>query len=109
MVRLPIEDVAVIKQYSITLHVRFRGGAIQIFKIPAPLDAWHRRRTADSTVEEIDRLLDHHNCAEIAAILNGKGLQTGTGMPFTACVVHRLIHGRICRAADNPDYARGVT
>ena len=54
MVRLLIEDVTVVKQDSITLHVRFRGGATHSLTIPAPLDAWHRRRTSDSIVEEID-------------------------------------------------------
>ena len=57
---------------------------------PAPLDAWHQRRTSDSTVAEIDKLLDDHTCAEIAGILNSQGLQTGTGMPFTAAVVDQL-------------------
>ena len=98
MVRLLIDDVTVIKRDSITLHVRFRGGATQSLTIPAPLDAWHRRRTSDSIVEEIDQLLDDHTCAEVAAILNSKGLQTGTGMPFTADVVDRLIHGRKLRS-----------
>jgi Recombinase/Recombinase zinc beta ribbon domain len=98
MVRLLIEDVTVVKGDSITLHVRFRGGATQSLTIAAPLDAWHRRRTSDSTVEEIDKLLDDHTCAGIAAILNGKGLQTGTGMPFTAAIVDRLIHGRKLRS-----------
>src|ERR1700758_223321 len=72
MVRLLIEDVTVVKRDSITLHIRFRGGATQTLTIPTPLDAWHRRRTCDSTVEEIDNLLDDHTCAEIAAILNSK-------------------------------------
>jgi len=77
--------------------VRFRGGATQSLTIPAPLDAWHRRQTSDSTVEEIDRLLDDHTCAEIAGILNGKGLRTGTGMPFTNDTVDQLVHGRKLR------------
>jgi len=93
MVRLLIEDVTVIKRDSIMLHVRFRGGATVSLTIPAPLDAWHRRRTSDSTVEQIEKLLDDHTCAEIAGILNSKGLQTGIGMTFTADVVDRLIHG----------------
>lgn len=97
MVRLLIEDVTVVKQDNITLHVRFRGGATQSLTIPAPLDAWHQRRTSDSTVAEIDTLLDDHTCAEIAGILNSQGLQTGTGMPFTAAVVDQLIHGRKLR------------
>jgi DNA invertase Pin-like site-specific DNA recombinase len=97
MVRLLIEDITVVKQDSIKLHVRFRGGATQSLTIRAPLDAWHQRRTSDSTVAEIDKLLDDHTCAEIAGILNSQGLQTGTGMPFTAAVVDQLIHGRKLR------------
>ncbi len=107
MVRLLIEDVTVVKQDSITLQVRFRGGATQSLTIPAPLDAWHRRRTSDNTVEEIDKLLDEHTCAGIAAILNSKGLQTGTGMPFTAAVVDRLIHGRKLRSRQTRLRERG--
>ena len=68
MIRLLIEDVTVVKRDSITLHVRFRGGAMESLTIPEPLDAWHRRRTSDSTVQEIDSLLDDHTCAEIAGI-----------------------------------------
>jgi hypothetical protein len=54
MVRLLIEDVTVVKRDSITLHVRFRGGATQCLTIPAPLDAWHRRRTC--TLSDDDRV-----------------------------------------------------
>jgi DNA invertase Pin-like site-specific DNA recombinase len=107
MVRLLIEDVTVVKQDSITLHVRFRGGATQSVTIPAPLDAWHRRRTSDGTVEQIDELLDHYTCAEIAGILNSRGLQSGTGMPFTAALVDRLIHGRKLRSRQTRLRERG--
>ena len=72
-----------------------------------PLDAWHRRRTADTTVEEIDRLLDDHNCAEIAAILNSNGLQTGTGLPFTATIVDALIHAHKLRSRKTRIRERG--
>ncbi len=98
MVRLLVEDVTVVKRDSITLHVRFRGGAMQTLIIPAPLDAWHRRRTSDRTVGEINKLLEDHTCAEIAGILNSKGLPTGTGAPFSAEIVDRLIHGRKLRS-----------
>ena len=107
MARLLIEDVTVVKRDSITVHVRFRGGATQSLTIAAPLDAWHRRRTSDRTVEEIDQLLDDHTCAQIADILNSKGLQTGTGMPFTADVVDRLIHGRKLRSRQTRLRERG--
>jgi DNA invertase Pin-like site-specific DNA recombinase len=107
MLRLLIEDVTVVKRDSITLHVRFRGGAAQSLTIPAPLDAWHRRRTSDSAVEEIDKLLDDHTCVEIAGILNSKGLQTGTEMPFTPDIVDRLIHGRKLRSRQTRLRERG--
>ncbi len=107
MVRLLIEDVTVVKRDRITLHVRFRGGATQSLTIPAPLDAWHRRRTADSTVQQIDKLLDDHTCAEIAGMLNSRGLRTGTEMPFTADAVVRLIHGRRLRSRQTRLRERG--
>jgi DNA invertase Pin-like site-specific DNA recombinase len=107
MIRLLIEDVTVVKRDSITLHVRFRGGATESLTIPAPLNAWHRRRTSDSAVQEIDSLLDHHTCAEIAGMLNSKGLQTGTGMPFTADAVDRLVHGRKLRSRQTRLRERG--
>jgi hypothetical protein len=107
MIRLLIEDVTVVKRDTITLHVRFRGGATESLSIPAPLDAWHRRRTSDSTVQEIDSLLDDHTCTEIACILNRKGLQTGTGMPFTADAVDRLVHGRKLRSRQTRLRRRG--
>ncbi len=109
MVRLLIEDVTVVKRDSIMLHVRFRGGATQSLAIPAPPDAWHRRRTSDSTVDEINKLLDNHTCAEIAGILNSKGLQTGTGMPFSADIVDRLIHGRKLRSRQTRLREQGIS
>jgi Recombinase zinc beta ribbon domain/Recombinase len=98
MIRLLIEDVTVVKRDSITLHVRFRGGATKSLTLPAPLDGWHRRRISDSIVVETDSLLDDHTCAEIAGILNSKGLPTGIGMPFTAGTVDRLVYGRKLRS-----------
>ena len=107
MVHLLIEDVTVVKRDRITLHVRFRGGATQSLTIPTPLDAWHRRRTVESTVEQIDKLLDDHTRAEIAGMLNSKGLKTGTGIPFTADAVDRLIHGRRLRSRQTRLRERG--
>jgi hypothetical protein len=107
MVRLLIEDVTVVKRENIALHVRFRGGGTQSLLIPAPLDAWHRRRTSNDIVTEIDRLLDDHTCAEIAEILNRECLQTGSGAPFTAGAVDRLIHARKLRSRQTRLRQRG--
>jgi DNA invertase Pin-like site-specific DNA recombinase len=97
MVRLLIEEVTVVKRDSITLHVRFRGGATQSLTIAAPLNATLARRTSDRTIGEIDRLLNDHTCPEIAGILNSRGLKTGTGLAFTTNVVDQLIYARKLR------------
>ena len=44
-----------------------------------------------STIAEIDKLLDHHTCAETAAILRSRGLANGEGRPFTATMIQRVI------------------
>ena len=49
MVRLLIEDVTLIKERQITLHVRFRGGATQSLTLPRPLSAWELRMTPAAT------------------------------------------------------------
>ena len=49
--------------------------------VPEP--AWKIRQTKASTIAEIDKLLDHHTCAEIAAILRSRGLPNGEGRQFT--------------------------
>ena len=49
------------------------------------------RQTKASTIAEIDKLLDHHTCAEIAAILRRRGLPNGEGRPFTRVMVQRVI------------------
>ena len=46
-----------------------------------PRPAWKIRQTKASTIAEIDKLLDHHTCAEIAAILRSRGLANGEGRP----------------------------
>ncbi|MPZ89985.1 MAG: recombinase family protein, partial [Nitriliruptorales bacterium] len=90
MVRLLIEDVTLIKQGAITLHVRFKGGATQTLSLPQPLRAWELRTTSPEVVAEIDRLLDCHVEAQIATILNEHGLQSGEGKPFHSLMVKRI-------------------
>jgi DNA invertase Pin-like site-specific DNA recombinase len=95
MARLLIEDVTLIKGAVITMHVRFKGGATKTITLALPLNAWQRRRTAPSTIAEIDRLLDWHVPDEIAKLLNQRHLLTADGKPFdakTVAVIARL-HG----------------
>jgi len=44
-----------------------------------------------STITEIDKLLDHHTCAEIASILRRRGLPNGEGRQFNPTMVQRVI------------------
>jgi DNA invertase Pin-like site-specific DNA recombinase len=90
MVRLLIEDVALTKGEKLTAQVRFKGGGIRTLEIPAPLDFADQRRTERVVVEEVDRLLERHTEGEIAAILNERGLRTGSGGEFTVAAVRRV-------------------
>jgi DNA invertase Pin-like site-specific DNA recombinase len=90
MVRLLLEDVTLVRGEDITLHIRFRGGATKTLTVPVPLNAWQQRATNPAVVKEIDRLLDHRTYAQIAATLNGRGMHSGEGKPFTSRIVARI-------------------
>lgn len=90
LLRLLVEDVTLLRGTEITVHVRFKGGAIRTLALPLPLRAWERYRTLRAVVEEIDNLLDEHTEAQAAQILNAKGLCSGHQHPFTASMVHRI-------------------
>jgi hypothetical protein len=82
MVRLMLEDVTLLKDREITMHVRFKGGATKTIRIPLPL-AWPQKfKTKPTVVAEIDRLLDDYTWVEIAKILNERGIRTGAGGSF---------------------------
>ena len=90
MARLLLEDVTLITNQEITVHLRFRGGATRTLTLPLPLSAADLRRTDPAVVRRIDGLLDHHTEDEIAEILNAEGLRTGTGLPFTLQRIARV-------------------
>jgi len=83
MLGLLIEDVTLVKNTEIHVHVRFRGGATTTLKLPLPRNAWQLLKTPDEVLAQIDALLEHHTDAETVAILNQRGLRTGAGKPFT--------------------------
>jgi hypothetical protein len=82
MLGLLIEDVTLLKKETITAHVRFRGGATTTLTLPLPLNAWQGRTTPATTLHQIDALLEEHTDAEVARILNERGLETGAGANF---------------------------
>src|SRR5437016_5594038 len=90
--RLLLTDVTVTRTAStITAHVRLSGGQTSTLTLPMPKRAWELRQTPGATIAEIDQLLDHHTCAEIAAILRRRGLPNGVGRPFTPVMVQQVI------------------
>ena len=90
MVRLLIDDVTLQRGDDIDVHVRFKGGQTTSVAVPAPLNAPDLRRTPATVIAEIDRLLDDHTDAGVAAALTDAGIVSGTGQPFHAGIIRHL-------------------
>ena len=91
MVRLLIEDVTLLVGKDVTVHVRFKGGAIKTLSVPKPKTGAEIRRTKPEIIKEIDHLLDHHTDRDVANMLNEKGYRSSVGeLPFTAYMIARL-------------------
>jgi DNA invertase Pin-like site-specific DNA recombinase len=82
MARLILEDVTLIKGADVAVQVRFKGGATRSLTVPRAKASWEERQTRQEVVRLIDRLLDEHTDGGVAAILNARGLVSGTGKPF---------------------------
>jgi hypothetical protein len=90
--RLLLTDVTATRTSdTITAHVRLAGGQHRTLTLPVPEPAWKTRQTPAATIAEIDTLLNHHTCAEIAGILRSRGLANGQGQPLTPVMVQRAI------------------
>ena len=83
MIRLLLEDVTMIKEQEVILHVRFKGVATKTLKIPLPPKGWQHALTSGGIVKLIDELMNHHSYLEIAQILNERGYKSGTGRQFS--------------------------
>jgi DNA invertase Pin-like site-specific DNA recombinase len=90
--RLLLTDVTVTRTSdTITAHVRLRGGQTRTLTLPMPKTGPEARRTPPEILTAIDELLDHHTSGEIAAILNNRGLHSGTGEPFHGKIIDNII------------------
>jgi DNA invertase Pin-like site-specific DNA recombinase len=90
--RLLLTDVTVTRTSdTITAHARLTGGQHRTITLPVPQPAWKIRQAKATTIAEIDKLLNHHTIAEIAAILRTRGLTSGEGQPFNPTMVERII------------------
>jgi len=87
MVRLLIEDVTLNKTDAIHAHIRLRGGQTRSITLPIPPPAWKARETNPDTLALLDRLLDEHTDAQVAAELNAAGHRSGEGKRFTRRIV----------------------
>jgi len=94
MLGLLVEDVTLVRDTEIKVHVRFRGGATTTLKLPLPRNAWQLLKTPDQVLAQIDARLEHHTEAETVAILNQRGLRTGAGKPFTMTSLRWLQYAR---------------
>jgi DNA invertase Pin-like site-specific DNA recombinase len=82
MLALLIEDVTLIKQREITAAVRFRGGATHTLTLPRPLTPQQLRATHEDVRQHMDLLLNEYTDAQVARILNDRGMRTGAGDAF---------------------------
>lgn len=90
MIRLLIEDVTLIRTDHIGVHIRFKGGATKSLVLPLPISIGEIRKTEDAVIREIDRLFDHHTEAQIADILNDRGMRSAEGKPFHRGMIVQL-------------------
>jgi hypothetical protein len=89
MAALLLEDVTLLKDEAITIHVRFRGGTTTTLSLPRPRQIWQVRTTSPQAMDRLAQLLDQElTHAQIAATLNAEGFTTGAGSPFTGASVH---------------------
>ncbi len=95
MLRLLIEDVTLLRDRTIQLHIRWKGGATTSLECPLPRGAPDLRRTPATIVEMVRALAAEHTDRQIADTLNGRWLRTGTGQLFTRLRVRhiRTAHG----------------
>ena len=92
MIRFLIEDVTMIRADDITLHVRFKGGATKMLKLPLPLKGWQYNLTDPKIVEIVDELLSDHTYSEIATKLDKRGYKSGQGHRIDRNVVKGITH-----------------
>ena len=93
IVRLLLTDVTVHRTTdTITAHLRFPGGGHTTLTVPMPKNATEIRTTPPQVITAIDELLDQHTCAQIAEILNARGLKSGDDRSFSRAIVANISH-----------------
>ena len=101
MLRLLIEDVTLVKNQKIHIHIRWKAGATTSMEQSLPLSAPDLVRTPADIVELVRVLATEQTDAQIARTLNARCLRTGRKHSFT-----RLIVRHIRNAYDIPSYVQ---
>ena len=83
MVALLIEDVTLIRDQKIDIHVRFRGGQTTSLSVDRPKPMALVRKTLPAVVNKLDQLLDTCSDREAAVQLNALGHRNWKGEAFT--------------------------
>lgn len=89
-VRLLIEDVTLLKDRQVSVHLRFKTGRTQTLSLPLPQNNWQLHLTDPTLIAEIDRLLEDYTDAQVAERLNAQNHHSGTGRALHAQRVARL-------------------
>jgi DNA invertase Pin-like site-specific DNA recombinase len=113
-----VEDATLVKlpdNGTTKIHLRFRGGQTTTLTTVNPKASCEKVKTPPGVVELVDRLLDRHVYAEIAAILDARGLHPGgAAWPgrgdarFTAARVQYIVHTYVLRPRIDRLRARGL-
>jgi hypothetical protein len=101
MARLLITDVTVTRTAdTITCGIRLTGGQRQTLTLPTPKPAWLLRKTPAHVLAAVDELLNTCTHAEIADILNNRGLTSGEGRQFHRNTVARIVRDHRLRTRE---------
>ena len=90
MLRLLIEDVTLVKNQNIQIHICWKAGATTSIEQPLPLSAPDLVRTPADIVELVRVLATAQTDAQIARTLNARCFRTGRKHSFTRLIVRHI-------------------
>jgi hypothetical protein len=118
MLAYVIEDATLLKNPedgTTKIHLRFKGGRAEMLTTANPKPSCEKVKTAPHVVTLVNELLEEHLYAEIAQVLNAKGLRPGgsawpgkQNAEFTALRVQYLVHTYGLRSRFDRLRARGM-
>jgi DNA invertase Pin-like site-specific DNA recombinase len=90
IVRLLINDVTLVREDNIIVHVRFKGGTTTTLTLHKPKQVQEKYRTLPEVIEQISDLAKQHTDGQIAKILNERGHRSGRGCAFNPNIIKNL-------------------